>query len=122
MPLERIIGIKGLKVMAFIGVPEEERAVSQLLLFDIHFTAVNQPVKLYDELALTVDYYSLSRRAVEIAAERPRMLIETLADEVTAGLLKEFSLRWIELTIRKFILPETEWVSVTVRLESAPKN
>lgn len=118
MSMERIIGIKGLEVMAHVGVPEEERRVAQRLLIDLRFAAVNQPAELHDDLAFTVDYDALSRRVAEIAVERPRKLIETLADEVTAVLLKEFSLRWIELTIRKFILPQTEWVSVSVRRES----
>ena len=116
--MERVIGIKGLEVMAHVGVPDEERRVAQRLLIDLRFDAANQPAELNDDLALTIDYDVLSRRVAEIAAERPRKLIETLADELTAVLLKEFSLRWIELTIRKFILPQTEWVSVTVRREN----
>jgi hypothetical protein len=52
-----------------------------------------------------------------IAADHPRKLIETLADELADRLIAEFSLRWIEVTIRKFILPQTDWVSVSVRRE-----
>ena len=47
-----------------------------------------------------------------------RKLIETLADQLAAALLAEFSLRWIEITIRKFILPNAEWVSVSIRREA----
>ena len=53
-----------------------------------------------------------------MVGELPRKLIETLADEVATDLLKEFSLRWIEVTVRKFILPNAEWISVFVRRES----
>jgi len=54
----------------------------------------------------------------EVVGERPRKLIETLADQLAAALLAEFSLRWIEITIRKFILPNTEWVSISIRREA----
>ncbi len=101
--------------MAHVGVSEGEMRVAQRLLIDLRFAARNQPDELQDDLALTVDYDALSRRVTEIVTERPCRLIETLADELTSMLLKEFSLSWMEVTIRKFILPQTEWVSVTVR-------
>jgi FolB domain-containing protein len=112
---ERVIGIQGLEVMAHVGVPEAERVAPQRLLIDLRFAAALQPEKLQDELDQTVDYAAVSLRVNEIVSEYPRKLIETLADDLTEILLQEFSLRWIELTIRKFILPQTEWVSVTVR-------
>ncbi len=112
---ERIIGIRGLEVFARVGVPEEERALPQRLLVDLRFAAISQPTELHDDLALTVDYHAVSLRVAEIVAERPRNLIETLADELAGILLKEFQLRWIEIAIRKFILPKTEWVDVFVR-------
>jgi FolB domain-containing protein len=114
---ERIIAIKGLEVLAHVGVPDEERSVAQRLLIDLRFAAMNQPELLQDDLTLTIDYHAVSRRIAEIVAEGPRKLIETLADELNEKLLTEFSLRWIELTIRKFILPQTEWVEVSVRRE-----
>ena len=113
--MERIIEIKGLSLLAHVGVPEEERAQSQRLCFDLRFAALSQPEMLHEELSLTIDYQAVSLRLEAIVQERPRRLIETLADEITAALLEEFSLRWIELTIRKFILPNTDYVAVTVR-------
>ena len=111
--MERIIEIKGLSLLAYVGVPEEERTLPQQLCFDLRFAALSQPEELQEELSLTVDYQAISLRVEEIVQERPRRLIETLADEITAALLGEFSLRWIELTVRKFILPNTEYVAVT---------
>ncbi len=115
MKLERVIAIQGLEVMASVGVPEQERTVPQRLLIDLRFAASVQPEELHDDLTQTVDYAAVSLHVNEITIERPRKLIETLADELTERLLTEFSLSWIELTIRKFILPQTEWVSVTVK-------
>ena len=113
--MERIIEIRGLEVFARVGVPEEERQVAQRLLIDFRFAADLQPVAQNDDLELTVDYAAVAQRVEDIVDEHPRRLIETLADELAVLLLPEFSLAWIEVTIRKFILPRTEWVSVTVR-------
>jgi FolB domain-containing protein len=118
MTSERIIGIKGLEVDAHVGVPDLERSLSQRLLLDLRFASLDQPVDLGDEISRTVDYHALSLRVSAIAKERSWKLIETLADEIAGTLLSEFYLRWIEVTVRKFILPQTEWVSVTIRREA----
>ena len=109
----RIIEIRGLEVSAHIWVPDEERAQAQRLLIDLRFAAADQPPDLGEDINRTIDYHSVTLRVVAIARERPRKLIETLADELVAALLSEFAIRWIEITVRKFILPRTEWVSVT---------
>lgn len=118
MDSERIIEISGLEVSARVGVPEEERSTPQRLLLDLRFASVDQPCDLGDDITRTVDYHAVSLRVVALARERPRKLIETLADEIAAALLSEFRLRWIEITVRKFILPRTEWVAVSVRREA----
>ena len=112
--MKRIIEIKGLEVMAYIGISEEERSEAQRLLIDIRFTGVLQIEELNEDLSLTIDYAAVHQRIEEIVQERPQHLIETLADDITSTLLKEFQLAWIELTVRKFILSNAESVSVTV--------
>jgi hypothetical protein len=118
MSTERIISIQGLEIMTHVGVPEEERAIPQRLVIDLRFAALAQPESLHDDITETIDYHAVSLRVAGISAARHRKLIETLADELAEALLIEFSLRWIEVTIRKFILPNTEWVSVTIRREA----
>ncbi len=115
---ELVIAVRGLEVTASVGVPDEERAVPQRLLLDLRFAAADQPLLLNDDITGTVDYHAVSVRVADIAREKPRRLIETLADEVAARLLEEFRLRWIEVSVRKFILPNTEWVAVSIRRES----
>lgn len=118
MEFERIISIRGLEVSALVGVPDEERANPQRLLIDLKFASSAQPQQLNDDIALTVDYHAVSLKVAEISGDHPRKLIETLADELAISLLVEFNLRWIEINIRKFILPNTEWVSVSIRREA----
>ena len=62
----------------------------------------------------------VARRIGELAGERPRKLIETLADEVARMILKEFSVREVSVEIEKDILPETEAVLVRTRRMRKP--
>jgi dihydroneopterin aldolase len=48
-------------------------------------------------------------------------LIETLADAVARHLLEAFEIRRITVELRKFILPEVEFVSVTVTRDRLDK-
>lgn len=104
--------------MANIGVPDEERAEPQRLVLDVSFAAFSQPKELSD-LATTIDYHAVSVCLEQECQAHPWHLIETLADKLTERLLTVFPLRWVELTVRKFILPNAEYVSVTVRREAS---
>jgi FolB domain-containing protein len=119
---ERIIEVRGLEVHASVGVPEEERASRQRLLLDLRFAAAEQPRELHDDIARTVDYFLVTQRVRALAEESPRRLIETLADDVADVMIGEYPICWIEVTIRKFIVPGTEWVSVSVRREANGKS
>jgi dihydroneopterin aldolase len=109
--------IKSLAVHARVGVPDEERRLPQRLLLDITLVPRTAFEDLDDDIALTADYDAAARRITAFAAERPRRLIETLAAEIAHLLLAEFPVLSAEVEIRKFILPETEFVAVRCRRE-----
>ncbi len=113
------IEIRGLEVFPLIGVPAEERAEPQRLLIDLRLTPRRSFAAMTDEITATVDYFALSQRVVDLAAARPRQLIETLAEEIATFVLREFALRRVDVTVRKFILPNTEYVAVHCRRERA---
>lgn len=106
------IEIRGLEIDTHIGVPAAERAAPQRLLVDLRL----QPQRLFsempDSIAATVDYFAVTQRVVALAAERPRQLIETLASDIAAVVLREAAVQCVEVTVRKFILPNTEFVAV----------
>lgn len=107
--------IEGLEVWSNIGVPDEERAHQQKLQIHAQFPANNfRQAALQDDLTLSIDYFQVSERIKEIAAERPRKLIETLAEELAEKLQTEFSIQKIEIEIRKFILKDAQWVGVKI--------
>ncbi|MFZ0709525.1 MAG: dihydroneopterin aldolase [Terrimicrobiaceae bacterium] len=107
-----VIIIKGLEVNAWIGVSEEERKNSQRLEIDAILTPLTEFAALADDINRTVDYHAAARRIVSVAASRPRRLIETLASEIAGMLVAEFQARRAEVEVRKFVLPDTEYVAV----------
>lgn len=106
------IRIRGLKLATCIGVPDDERSEEQELLVDLEIVPPCSFAGMDDAIEATVDYQAVCERLVELAAEGERCLIETLADEMASVVLAEFGARRVRVEIRKFILPQTEWVGV----------
>lgn len=112
-PLDAIL-VSGLELSAQIGVPEAERAEPQRLTVSLVLVPSAPLTQLNDDLGRTVDYYALTRRVRQIAGERPRKLIETLAEDICTCILEEFSVHSLEVELRKYILADTEFVAVRI--------
>jgi len=110
------ININGLELDTFIGVPDEERSSMQTLKADISFYPEEALSGLNDDFSRTVCYDSIARALRAEAMARPRKLVETLAEDMGKVCLKEFGARHVVVTLRKFILPRTDSVSVTVHV------
>jgi 7,8-dihydroneopterin aldolase/epimerase/oxygenase len=115
MNLPDEIRIAALRLTTFIGVPEEERAASQVLEADITLRVAQRFEAMGDDIAATIDYAAVALRMRELAAARPRRLIETLAAEMATCALEEFGAAGVSIELRKHILPGTDHVAV--RLE-----
>lgn len=103
--------IRGLKVRCQIGVPEAERAHFQDLLVDLALVPDVAFTDLDDRLDSGVDYAAVAMTAIQVAKERPRQLIETLASDIARKIIQSYPVKRAEVTVRKFILPETDWVA-----------
>jgi len=110
------IFIRGLRLSAHLGVPDAERGCPQEIEMDVAIEPRLAFSAMEDDVGRTVDYEAVARRIVEIASERPRHLIETLASDVAGAVMREFSARAVSVEIRKFILPQTAHVAVCCRL------
>lgn len=109
------IQIIGMRIPVHIGVLAEERASPQILEADIIMRLRCSCDELRDDLASTIDYAAVDARVRELAASRPRHLIETLASEIAALLLREFGAASVSVEIRKQILPDVRHVAVRLQ-------
>lgn len=115
------VHIQRLEIFAHIGVPDEERAAAQRLTFDITFWPVRQAGELEDQIAQAVNYASVCAATKKFVAASRDKLIETLADSLARHLLGAFQIRRITIELRKYILPDVEFVSVIVTRERPEK-
>jgi len=107
--------VVGLELSSRIGVPDAERKEAQRLTLNLNLVPVRELAALEDALENTVDYFALTRRVQLLAGERPRKLIETLAEEICACVLAEFAVREVDLELRKYVLAHTEYVAIRMR-------
>jgi dihydroneopterin aldolase len=110
---DRIL-INGLELPVQIGVPDEERAGWQTLRADLELELVGRVEDFGDDLSATVDYDAVAREIRQLAAERPRRLIESLAGEIAQAVLMRPLVCGVTVTIRKRILPGVDDVAVRI--------
>jgi 7,8-dihydroneopterin aldolase/epimerase/oxygenase len=111
------IHIQALEVFAHVGAPEEERAKSQRLTFDLTLWPMRSHAGVNDDIERAVNYAAVCDETKDFVQGRRDRLIETLADALATHLLECFEIRKITIELRKYILPEVEFVSVTVTRE-----
>ena len=113
------IHIERLEVFAHIGVPDEERSQPQRLTISITLWPARQGHELSDDIGRAVDYAEVCAETKKFVKDRSDRLIETLAHALASHLLQLFEVQRIAIELRKFILPDVQYVSVTVTRERA---
>ena len=109
------ITIAGLEVFYRVGVPDEERRHSQRLLLYIELFRDLGPAGATDSIHDTTNYFEVSQRLMQFGEGREWKLIESCAEAMSSMLLRDFMIERVTVEIRKFIIPEAQYVSV--RLE-----
>jgi dihydroneopterin aldolase / 2-amino-4-hydroxy-6-hydroxymethyldihydropteridine diphosphokinase len=111
---EQQIHIEQLKVLAHIGVSRTERRTRQRLVLNITVWPARDLRDIKDSVARTVDYSELCRAAKAFIAQQTPRLLETLSSDLAKFLLEKFRARKIAIEIRKFVLKDAAYASVTV--------
>ncbi len=116
------IRIASLELRAHIGVPAAERKKLQRLTVSLTMVPVHEFGAMDDNVGRTIDYAEVAKAIRELAAERPRKLLETLAEDIAQLVLDDFVCRHVALELRKYVLPETEYVAVRLRRTKFPPS
>lgn len=109
-----IIKICDLEVFYRIGVPDEERAKPQRLLITVEMGTDMAACAVSDDLSQTIDYYAVCQRLLRFGDDQAWKLLETLASEIATMILREFRAASVSIEIKKFIIPQTRFVSVSL--------
>ena len=116
--MDDAILISQLELSARIGITEAEREHPQRLTVSLTLFPRRDFSALEDRIANTVDYDAVCSEVRSLSSQTPRHLLETLAQEIARTLLATFPLRAVEVELRKFILPKTEFVAVKIRRDA----
>lgn len=111
------LSLVDLKLRCHLGVPVAERKRPQTVLCTAVFPAPSlSRAAAADDLRKTVDYHALGMLLQSEARRIPRKLLERLAVDLGRVACHRFRIPWIELELKKFVLPETRHVSLQARL------
>lgn len=108
------ISIVDLEVHYRVGVPDAERAHPQRLLLTVELTAGFTAAAGSDRLDQTIDYFAVAQRLLQFGENRSWKLIETLATDIADTLLREFRPECVSVEVKKFIIPQARYVSVSL--------
>lgn len=111
-----------LEVSYRVGVPDAERAQPQRLLLSVEMACDLAPAAASDNLSATIDYHAVSQRLLGFGAGRSWRLIESLAADIAQMILDDFQPRSVRVEVKKFVIPETRYVSVSVTREHRRGN
>ena len=109
---DEVYGISDQKVSAHIGFSEEERAKEQTLAITLRFQTFGRFQDLNDDLSKAVDYAAVASEMSRFVSESKYSLIETLVSRLADHLVRKFPLAYLEVELKKFVLPDTNHVSV----------
>lgn len=112
------IRITDLEVFYQVGVADEERAKPQRLLLSVELEHDFTSAISRDNLAETIDYYAVSQRLLKFGEGCHWQLIETLAADIAAMILDEYSAKTVAVEVKKFVIPQAAHVSVSLRRQA----
>jgi len=116
------ISIIDLEVFCRVGVSDEERAKPQRLLVTVDMDYDFASAAVSDRIGRTIDYHAVSQRLMKFSDRQGWRIIESLATEMAEKILTEFRPESVTVEVKKFAVPETRYVSVTVTKSQPPPD
>ena len=113
------ICIIDLEVFFHVGVPDAERALAQRLQLNLELEFDFSAAARSQDLAETIDYHAVCQRLLKFGDGRSWKLIEKLATDIANTILIEFKPAAVTVEVKKFIIPEARYVSVSVHKRHA---
>ena len=106
--------IHGLAVECKLGVLDEERASAQTIWIDLELKIDAAKAAERDDVASSVDYAALVASVKQRVEGTAYRLMETLAEDVAALILRQFPTPEVEVKVKKRALPGIESAGVEI--------
>jgi 7,8-dihydroneopterin aldolase/epimerase/oxygenase len=95
------IFLHGLTAECIIGFIDWERRVRQTVVVDLEMPVDCRHAARSDEVADTLDYKKVAKRALEFIRGSEFKLVETLAHRLALVILAEFGVQWVRVSLNK---------------------
>ena len=112
--MDKIV-IKNLEVDTHIGVTEAERVQPQRLLISVELEHDLAEAGRMDTEASTIPYDVVADMIRKVVTERPRKLVEAVAEEVAAVILTRTMVSAVTIEVKKFSVPRSQHVAIQIR-------
>ncbi len=90
-----------LKIDTVIGIWEWERKIRQTVVIDLEMSADIRKAAASDSIDDALNYKLVAKRLQEFVADSEFQLVETLAEQVAAIVMDEFSVSWVRVKLNK---------------------
>lgn len=117
-----ILHIERLKLKTRIGEYAWEQAIQRTVFFDLELPIDVKKASFNDNLADAINYEILYHQLEQLLTSTSFRLIETLAEQSAALLLKTLQISWIKLKVSKpYAISQVSAVSVSITRYAEPK-
>jgi dihydroneopterin aldolase len=107
--------IEGLQVDAFVGIYDWEHEQAQPLVIDLTMAWDNRPAAATEQISDALDYDRVSQAVTQLIAAKPWQLIETVAEQIAALVLSDFSVVQVMVKVAKpQAVPSARQVAVMI--------
>jgi dihydroneopterin aldolase len=96
-----IVYIRDLRIDTIIGIYDWEREVKQTVSLDLEMATDIRKAAATDDIQFALNYKDVSQRLIAYVENRNALLVETLAEEITAIVREEFNVPWVRLRLSK---------------------
>lgn len=96
-----IVYIRDLRIETIIGIYDWEREVKQTVSLDLEMAHDIQKAGKTDDIQYALNYKSIAKRLIAFIEKSEFLLVERMAEEVAAIVMKEFSVPWLRLRVSK---------------------
>ena len=93
--------IRGLEVEGIIGIFQWEREVRQIISVDIEMDFDNKKAAKSDSIEDALNYKLVGKRITSFIKDSKFQLVETLAENISKIILKEFPVTSVKVTLSK---------------------
>lgn len=93
--------IRDLRVETVVGIFDWERRIRQTVILDLDMSADIRRAAHSDRIEDTLDYKAVAKRVAQFVGAAQFQLVETLAEQIAALIIREFRVAHVKVTLHK---------------------